>query len=104
MPQILLAAQTAAGNSEEFTVTASGKSSERMPAHFTCPGIGAGETGTLEKKNNAGTWNIYAMPGSEHIINDLRSGIAVYAPGMYRIAKSMTVAPVPVEVSSGLEP
>ena len=104
MPATILAATTSAAQSSAITVETKGGGATQMPVHFTCPGIASGETGTLQKKNAAGTWNDYAMPGNEHIIDDLRSGVAVYAPGVYRIDKSVTAAAVPVEISTNSAP
>ena len=104
MPATILTATTSAAQSAEVTVTDSGGISSFLPAHFTCPGIASGETGTLQKKNASDTWNDYVMPGNEHIITDLRSGVAVYAPGIYRINKSVTAAAVPVEISMNSAP
>jgi len=103
MPTVLLAAATGAGQSEEFSVgNAGGRVS--MPAHFTCPGIAGSETGTLQKKTAAGTWVTHVLPGDAHIITATNSGVVAYAPGIYRVDKSVTAASVPVEVSTSHTP
>ncbi len=117
MPKNILAAATGVGQSNEVIVTEAGKTVvdmqidiaegavvAKLPVHFTCPGIATGETGTLQKKGADDNFTDYALPGNEHIINDLRSGVAVYAPGIYRIDKSITVASVPVEISTSDHP
>ena len=102
MPTVLLAAATGAGQSESFAV--GGAARGTMPAHFTCPLIAGAETGTLQKLSAAGAWSDYVINTNEHIISATRSGVAVYAPGTYRVNKSSTAASVSVEVSTSQIP
>ena len=100
MSQVILIAATAAAASNAITVI----HGATLPAHFTCPGIAGSETGTLQKKNADATWSDYVINTDEHIVSASRAGVVVYAPGIYRINKSITAAAVPVEVSTSVIP
>lgn len=104
MPHILLAATTDATQSAAFIVTIAEGGVGARAAHFTCPGIASAETGDLQKKSADGTWDDYYVDGTQQQITATNTGIAVYAPGIYRVDKSATAGATSVEVSTERNP
>lgn len=99
MSKVILAAQTAAGNSTPVNI-----GSGEVIGVFTCPGIAGAETATLQKLSSAGTWIAVASADRATIINTTQTYVKVDFPGIYRIAKGITVAAVPIEVSTLTDP
>lgn len=99
MPTVLLAATTSALASNYVQT-----SGMREVIQFTCPGIGAAETGTLQKVDSTGTWRDHYENGNLVQVTDTNSGVVVYGPGTYRINKSATAGSVAVEVSTNRSP
>lgn len=75
-----------------------------MPAHFICPGIAGVETGDLQIKDAAGSWHDVYVDGTQQQITATNTGLAVYAPGIYRINKSATAGATSVEVATERNP
>jgi hypothetical protein len=97
MPKVILTATTDAAQSDEVVVS---EGLCTMPAHFTAPGLVDDEVATLQKKTAAGGWNDYYVDDTVQTVTATNSGLAVYAPGIYRLDKDETAAAVPCEVST----
>ena len=107
MPRVILTATTDAANSEPVIC-----GEPNRPVCFTCPGIGAGESATLQRQNADGTWTTWTYDtvgdGSgtsvTPTITSVNMGITLDVPGIFRIAKGATVGAVGVEVSTHYAP
>ena len=104
MSAILLIATTDADQSDDFTVVNRETNGLFMPAHFTAPGLAGAETATIQKKNADESYSDVYVGGEVQDITATNTGIAIYAPGIYRVDKDATVASVPVEVSTSEKP
>lgn len=99
MTRVLLAKQTAAGNSDSFEV----RKPKRRPAHFTAFGLANAETVTIQKLQADGTWSNYIDDVTQQM-SATKSGVLIYGPGIYRGVKTATAAAVGVEVSTDDSP
>ena len=99
MPIVLLTATTDAEASSLFRVVNEG-GKPGVPAHFTCPGIAGAETGTMQMQDASEGWHDYYVDGTLQQVTATNTGVAVYAPGIYRINKSSTAGATSVEVST----
>ena len=99
MSRVILTAATAAGQSDDFTVRGVQRAGGNH-AHLTAPGIGAGEYGTVQKKNNDDTYTDYYVNGGIQRISNVHTGVVVDAAGIYRIDKDATSGAVGIEIST----
>jgi len=101
MPRELLAAQTASGTSEEFTLY----EPQFLPVSITAGGLAGAEVATLQYYDGA-AWRDYYQDGnaSPEQVTPTNSMITIYAPGRWRVTKSATVAAVAISMHSRSHP
>jgi hypothetical protein len=104
MSKIILVATTSAAQSDAVAVVDRKVDGLFMPAHFTAPGLAGAETATIQKKNADSSYSDIYVDGIIQNITPTNTGLAVYAPGIYRVDKGATNASVPIEVSTNEKP
>ncbi len=95
---VLLAPQTGAGNSAEFT-----QDSSRIPSIVRTTGTHAGaETSQVQYQDNAGAWQSFTSLRGGAVTNGQLSTtvnlIPIFEPGRYRVAKGATAGAVGIEL------
>jgi hypothetical protein len=75
-----------------------------LPLHLTAPGLAGSEAVTVQKQSASGNWSDYIADGATQQVTATNTGVAIYAPGIYRGSKSATAAAVGVEVSTLYNP
>ena len=95
MPTTLLEPTTSAAQSDQFSVD-----NNELPVHVYSETLGTGETGVIQIKV-AGSWQNYVDAASTKQLDEDNTGVAIYAPGVYRVDKSATASATGIYMSTG---
>lgn len=101
MPELLLAAQTAVGNSAEFTL----QDNRTLPVSLSADGIAGVETITLQFHNGVNWVDFYKDGNTDpERITITNSMLSIWGIGRFRGVKSITAASVPIYLHTPTNP